>query len=162
MKETIDLYAKLVIGTFSFIGPSFTLFIPMFYQAFEKSSENHKNKLKVLISLSSQNRDIKKLIRKNEREINFLKPRRQVRRLFIGLFASLILISFYYFQHSTFWPYKSQILRGVTVFTSGIFFVHCLRVLWQVFCTIITLKSEEEKDKARRKVKSKTTLLTQT
>lgn len=38
----------------------------------------------------------------------------------------------------------------ITLSISAISFVYCLRVLWQVFCTIIKLKSEEEEEKMRR------------
>jgi hypothetical protein len=151
MKEVIDLYAKLVIGTFSFIGPSFTLFISLFYQALQKSTEKHQSQFDTLVSLKSSNSIISDLIKSNRKELNLLNPKRQVRRLFIGLFLSLGLIFFYYFQHSHFWPYESLIIRAASIILSGLFFIYCIIVLWQVFCIIITTKSEEGKDDLIRK-----------
>ena len=144
MKEFIDLYAKLVIGTFSFIGPSFTLFISLFYRASEKSKLKHIEQLRILASIADHNKQIKKLISDNEREINLLDPKRQVIRLFGSLLASLFLICFYYFQKSHFWHWQYDGIRGWSLVISGLFFVYCLWVLWQVFCTIIKAKSEEE------------------
>ena len=144
MKEFIDLYAKLVIGTFSFIGPSFTLFISLFYKASEQAKLKHEERLRVLVTIANHNKQIKALISNNEKEIKLLSPKRQVVRLFGSLLISLSLICFYYFQKSHFWYWKYEILRAGTLLISGAFFLYCLWVLWQVFCIIIEAKSEEQ------------------
>ena len=162
MKELIDLYSKLLIGTFTFIGPSFTLFIPIFYKALDKSIQKHQAKLKNLEAISREaitdgnieelqkrikegNKQLKQLSNQAKRELDLLRPKRQMRRLFIGLFVSITTLAFYHFQHSHFWKFESQLLRFVCLFVSGLSFVYCLRVLWQVFCTIINIRTEEEK-----------------
>lgn len=166
MKELIDLYAKLVIGTFAFIGPSFTLLIPLFYPPFKRSKEAHEQREKILQSIISEDiknakgdalkqiqngqKALSKLLRKSKIETNLLKPKRQVRRLFISIGLALTLIAFYYFQHSHFWHLDSQLLRLTCLSISLISFVNCLWVLWQVFCTIIKLKAEEEEEKLRK------------
>jgi hypothetical protein len=164
MKEVIDLYAKLLIGTFSFIGPSFTLLISLFYTAFQQSQNRHRQRLNNLKLATTQNltgdnqpfteqieetnKELKKLIRQNHKELQLLNPRRQVRRLFISLFGSIILVGFYYFQNSHFWLHNNEKLRIGTIITSGLCFVYCIRVLWQIFCTIIVIKTEERTKKA--------------
>jgi hypothetical protein len=161
MKEFVDLYAKLVIGTFSFIGPSFTLFISLFYKASEQAKLKHEERLRVLVTIADHNKQIKTLISNNEREIKLLNPKRQVVRLFGSLLISLFLICFYYFQKSHFWHWKYDGIRGWTLVISGAFFVYCLWVLWQVFCTIIQAKSEEEIEKNRIRATGLQTLIPQ-
>lgn len=158
MKELIDLYSKLVIGTFSFIGPSFTLFISLFYRASEKSTQKHLVQLRILVSIEDDNKKIKALISNNEREIRLLDPKRQVIRLFGSLLVSLFLICFYYFQKSHFWHWNHNGLHGLTLGISGMFFLYCLLVLWQVFCIIIKSKSAEEFEKNRIKTAGLQTL----
>lgn len=144
MKELIDLYAKLVIGTFSFIGPSFTLLISIFYKALEKSKIKHQGQLLNLTLASSSNQKIKDLIKENEKEIERLDPKKQVKLLFGGLLLSLGLICFYYFQHSHFWQLQYQWIRIVSIILSLACFCHSLFILWEIFCTIIQAKSELE------------------
>ena len=104
-----------------------------------------------MISIEDDNKTIKNLIKKNEREINLLNPKRQVVRLFGGLLASIFLICFYYFQHSHFCTFKYEAIRINTIILSALIFVYCLWVLWQVFCTIIEAKLEEEREKNKPK-----------
>ncbi len=161
MKESIDLYAKMVIGTFSFIGPSFSLLIPLFYKAIQKSQVIHKDREKkleeALVQLEQidddfqrkvkrDNNKLKGLRKQNERELNLLMPRRQVRRLFISLFGAILFIQLYYWQISHHWHYGDILwLRITSLGISGCSFVYCIRVLWQIFCTIIRIKTEESK-----------------
>ncbi len=133
MKELIDLYAKLVIGTFSFIGPSFTLLISIFYKALEKSTIKHQEQLLNLALASSSNQNIKGLIKENEKEIQRLDPKRQVKLLFGGLLLSLGLICFYYFQHSHFWHLQYPWIRIVSIILSLACFCHSLLILWKIF-----------------------------
>jgi hypothetical protein len=166
MKEVIDLYAKMVIGTFSFIGPSFSLLIPIFYSAIIKSRERHELKIKNLqkaiqanisesknfaaqIKVSSHLFD--KMVRDNERELNLLNPKRQVKRLFRSLLISILFIGLYYFQHSHFWPYDFIAIKVACLTFSVLSFAFCLRVLWQIFCTIIEIKSEEQTIKSPKR-----------
>jgi len=174
MKKFIDLYAKLVIGTFSFIGPSFTLLISLFFPALEKSREKHNSQIKNLqrlikakmaksdnlaLDIKMANVIFNSKIEENKRELNFLSPKRQVRRLFISLLSAILFIGLYYFQHSHLWTYdceafmiNCQAIRIATIALSGISFSYTLMVLWQIFCTIIRIKLEEEQYKASRNV----------
>jgi len=161
LKEVIDLYAKLLIGTFSFIGPSFTLLIPIFFPAIQRSLDKHKAILKNLNNLNLKegnegnfeseirkgNRELKKLIKQNEKEIDLLLPGRQVRRLFISLFSAIIFVECYYFEKSSFVLENLYIIRRICIALSVLGFSYCLFVLWQIFCTIIKIKSEEKEDK---------------
>jgi hypothetical protein len=165
MKETIDLYAKIVIATFSFIGPSFTLLIPLFYDAIQKSRSKHEAVLRNLQLITTQNlanstnfadeisqgsKALKKLVERNKRELNLLNPKRQVRRLFSSLFISVLGVGFYYFQHSHFWLDYYWDLKIISIAVSGLSFVYCINVLWQLFCTIIRIKTEDETVKSRK------------
>lgn len=147
MKELIDLYAKLVIGTFTFIGPSFTLLISLFSRQVDKSKVKHNERLRNLAKLDNPNAELQKQIKKNIRITNLLNPKRQVVRLFGSLLASLMGIFFYYFQHSHFWDYRSQQWRIGALLVSALLFLYCLFTLWQLFCIIITAKLEEEEEK---------------
>ena len=160
MKEVIDLYAKLLIGTFSFIGPSFTLLISLFYNAFQQSQNRHQQKIKNLQLATTQNlsgggsafqeqirqtnNEISKLIKQNQKEIQLLNPKRQVRRIFTSLFTSIALVGFYYYEDSQLLTLNHQKIRIFSLCLSNVCFVYCIRVLWQIFCTIITIKTEEK------------------
>lgn len=157
MKEVVDLYAKLLIGTFSFIGPSFSLLIPIFYQAILRSTEKHRQVIENLKIISQESesqvdaltghkrntKKLQKLIDQNNREVRLLNPRRQVRRLFFSLFLAIVFVLFYYFQNSSFWALKYQEIRIITLGVSVLSFCCCVRVLWQIFCIIIGIKQEE-------------------
>jgi|GEM_PF-2252717 len=157
MNEVIDLYAKLLIGTFSFIGPSFSLLVPIFYPAFVGSRQRHtemyKNLSKVyntpggmdaFADAEKNDRKLKKMISENQKDIHLLNPRRQVKRLFTWLLSAIALVLFYYFQKSAFWPYQYQILRTGTLLLSIVNFGCSLFVLWQIFCIVIKIKQEEK------------------
>lgn len=137
MKEVVDLYAKLVIGTFSFMGPSFTLLISLFYKAIEKSKQKHSSKMKNLKEAISKplsqdedfsrqiaitNRQLKKLERTNKTELNLLSPKRQVVRLFTCLLIAIFFIELYYFQNTHFWRIKNEEYRGTSLAVSFIKF----------------------------------------
>lgn len=171
MKEMIDLYAKLVIGTFSFIGPSFTLLISLFFNGIRKSREKHEAQLETLQRLIQSkfanganfenNLNVGRMLfraktRANKRELNLLNPKRQVRRLFGSLIIAILLIGCYYFQHSNFCPFNSGIIRILTILLSGVSFLFSLNVLWQIFCTIIRIKSEEDEVKQTQNVPLRT------
>lgn len=151
MKEFIDLYAKLVIGTFSFIGPSFTLLISIFYEALEKSTIKHREQLLNLALATSSTKDIKKLINQNEKEIKRLDPKKQVKRLFGSLLLALGLICFYYFQHSHFWHLPYEWIRICSLLLSFCCFCFSLLTLWIIFCTIISAKSDLEAKMTEKK-----------
>ena len=160
MKETIDLYTKLVIGTFSFIGPSFTLLISLFFNAIQKSREKHQSQIENLakliktnlgntgsdmaIELKAASKKLNAKLRENRNELNLLNPKRQVVRVFGSLLISIGLIGFYYFQHSSFSPVNSRTFRAWTILLSGLSFTFSLLTLWQIFCTIIRVRFEEQ------------------
>jgi len=149
MKELVDLYAKLLIGTFSFIGPSFTLFISLFYKQFERAKARHKEMLPILATLDTTDA-LKKQIKKFERDKKRGSPKLQLLIVFGCLLASLLMIGFYYFQHSHFWTCKYQSIRIATIMVSIALFLYSLYTLWQVFCLIINAKSEDERGSRER------------
>jgi hypothetical protein len=159
MKEVLDLYSKLLIATFTFIGPSFTLLIPIFYAAFLRSKANHQEVLSILQAIHIETiRDdrlrgltngyqrAQKLINQNRKEIRLLNPRRQVKRIFFTLVLAIVLMLFYYFQASEFWVWKIKSLKIVTLVLSIASFVSCVLILWQLFCTIIKIKQHEREN----------------
>lgn len=143
MKELVDLYAKLIIGTFTFIGPSFTLLISLSYRELERAKARNRERLKELAELGEEDQ-LFVLTKQNRKPRNLLNPKRQARRLFITLLIGILSIAFYYFQHSHFWP-DVQWLRILTLSFSAVAYPYCLIVLWQVFHIIIIAKAEEEK-----------------
>lgn len=151
MTALIDLYAKMLIGTFSFIGPSFSLLIPLFYPAILKSKEKLRDSLPILIRLAAEDQEnhlseLQQKIRENKYETRLLNPKRQVIRIFFSLFLAIVFVLFYYFQKSDYWSDESilnKIFRIITLAVSVFCFSYCLRVLWQIFCTIIRIKQEE-------------------
>jgi len=157
MNEVIDLYAKLLIGTFSFIGPSFSLLVPIFYPAFVSSRQRHTemyNNLSKVYNMpggmdafadaEKNDKKLKKMISENQKDIHLLNPRRQVKRLFTWLLSAIALVMFYYFQKSVFWPHQHQVIWITTLLLSIMNFTFSLFVLWQIFCIVIKIKQEEK------------------
>lgn len=66
MKELVDLYGKMIIGTFTFIGPSFTLLNSLFFRQLERNKEKSGERLTTLIKLVENNnhKEIKRLVTK--------------------------------------------------------------------------------------------------
>jgi type VI protein secretion system component VasK len=108
--------------------------------------------------LDGESKALLKQLSENRKFINLLKPKRQVIRLFGVLLLALILIGFYYFQHSHFWPYKYEWIRITTILASVALYSYSVLVLWQVFCIIISAKLKEEEE---NKQKGTTTLQTE-
>lgn len=157
MNEVIDLYAKLLIGTFSVIGPSFSLLVPIFYPAFVQSRQCHMeiydnlsrvfnrfDRAGTFADMEKSGRRIKKLLEENQKDIRLLNPKRQGKRLFTSLLSAIVLVIFYYFQRSDFWPYQYQIVRVCTLLLSTVNFGFSLLVLWQIFCMVVKIKQEEK------------------
>jgi membrane glycosyltransferase len=157
MKEIIDLYSKILIGTFSFIGPSFTLLIPIYYKAMLRSNERHietvGNLYNVFLDMKKaeypgmQQRwlvdDYRELLGKYKKEMQLLNPIRQIRRLFVGLFLAITFVSVYHFLHSIFSIGNSRIVRVGALCLSAASFCYCLAVLWQIFCTLVRVKADD-------------------
>lgn len=160
MSQVLDLYVKLLIGTFSFIGPSFTLLISIFYGQLNKSLGKRKAQLANLEKLSKfvepfedvSSKDVENFYQKhlnsNKREINLLNPKRQIRRIFISLAAAIILVGLYYFQIAKECPFVYNLTIGrMSILVSLLSFGYTLFTLWQVFCIVIKSKADEEKRK---------------
>lgn len=155
MKECVDLYAKLLIGTFSFIGPSFTLFISLFYGQLKRLLSENFIRLETFIKTGETeliNRETKKMVASKKSH----SPQRQVKRVFGSLLLSIALIEFYYFQHSHFWPYNRDWIRITTICVSVSLFLYGVLVLWQMFCIIIQAKKSEEDEKEREQTQLQT------
>lgn len=152
MKELIDLYVKLLIGTFTFIGPSFTLLISLSYKQLGRSKKKYEDRWKILINLQSlglqeQFKAFIDLYSESKRDTRLLNPKRQIRRLFGSLLAALTLVGFYYFQHTHFWTAEILWINIVTLGLSSFFYVYSLYVLWQIFGVILIAKKGEEESK---------------
>lgn len=172
MKEIIDIYSKIVVATFGFIGPSFTLLISIFIEAIEKARIKSEQQLKTLQSLYQDlnnkdgadiEKEFKKILKENtkhkrqiQNESNLLNPKRQIKRVFIPLILSLILIGLYYFintEHCTFNDSWEYILKIISLVLSGICFLYCLFVLWQILNMVIDSKQASIKDKTDKVIK---------
>lgn len=168
MKEIIDLYSKILIGAFSFIGPSFTLLIPIYYQGMLRSNERHIETVGNLymVFLDMKNAQVpgnqqplkideyRNLLRKYKKEMQLLNPRRQIRRLFAGLFLAITFVSFYHFFHWYFWTVNSLVLQGSMLCLSAVSFGYCLVVLWQIFCTLVNIKAGDHSSASSIQLKS--------
>lgn len=160
MKELVDLYAKLLIGTFTFIGPSFTLLISLFQGHFERVKKRHEDRRETWVKTGSSDKIILKEIKKNRRELERLDPKRQVQLVYGSLLFSIILIGFYYFQHTHFWKYNFQWIRITTICFSLTLFLICLSILWVVFGTIIAAKIAEKEAEKKHRMQSENNLQT--
>lgn len=159
MKELIDIYAKILVATFGFIGPSFTLLISIFVEPLEKSRIIYEQQIKTLdiLTINANQKSLdpkdkkelqkslkqtKKQKKKVLKELNLLNPRRQIRHVFIPLIFSLIFICIYYYQHTRYCdfvnPFKTNLLCWLII--SVICFLYCLFVLRQILETVIEAK----------------------
>lgn len=164
MKEIIDIYTKIVVATFGFIGPSFTLLISIFIEAIEMARIKHEQQLKTINSLTRENinnpdkdiekemksslKELKKEKTKTQRELNLLSPKRQIKRVFIPLVLSLIFISLFYFEQTPYCPIENKFYSKLTwLIASGFLFAYCLYVLWQILYMVIDAKQALIKEK---------------
>lgn len=164
MKEIIDIYSKMLVATFGFIGPSFTLLISIFVEALESARISHEQQLKTINSLTRENinnsdKDIEKEMKNSlkeltkkkktiQKELNLLNPKRQIKRVFIPLVFSLISLAGYYFQQTEHCPIKNtHYSRIAWLGISGLLFIYCLFVLSQIIYTVIEAKQAVVKQK---------------
>lgn len=159
MKELVDLYAKLLIGTFTFIGPSFTLLISLFQDHFERVKKAHENRRETWMKTDSKDETILREIKKHKLELNRLDPKRQVKMVYGTLLLAIILTGFYYFQHTHFWVFNYGWIRITTICLSIALFIMCLIILSIVFGTIIDAKKAEKEAQKEALQKSKHTSL---
>jgi len=159
MKELVDLYAKLLIGTFTFIGPSFTLLISLFQDHFERVKKEHESRRETWLKTDTKDKVILKQIKRHKLELNRLDPKRQVTFVYGTLLLSIALTGFYYFQHTHFWGFNYPWIRITTISISIALFLVCLIILWIVFGTIIDAKRAEQEAKKEALQKRKHTML---
>jgi uncharacterized membrane protein len=159
MKELVDLYAKLLIGTFTFIGPSFTLLISLFQDHFERVKKEHESRRETWIKTGSKDEIILKQIKRHKLELNRLDPKRQVKMVYGTLLFAIILTGFYYFQHTHFWGFNYAWVRITTICLSIALFIICLTILSIVFGTIIDAKRAEKAAEIEAEQKSKNIVL---
>ncbi|MEC4049574.1 hypothetical protein OX284_009055 [Flavobacterium sp. SUN046] len=175
MKEIIEIYSKIVVATFGFIGPSFTLLISIFIDAIEKARIKKEQQLETLQSLydslykSRNNTDIekgmKKILKENAKqktniikETNLLNPKRQIKRVFIPLIMSLFFISLYYYARTSRCIIENiDALKIIAIILSLCFFAYCLFALWQILNMVIDAKQAAIKDKTDKVVKQEIT-----
>ncbi|QYJ67729.1 hypothetical protein [Flavobacterium litorale] len=178
MKEIIEIYSKIIVATFGFIGPSFTLLISIFIESIEKSRAKNEQQLKTIESLyadlykNREERDMeeemKKILKKNKthkkqimKELNLLNPRRQIKRVFIPLILSIIFIAIYYFARTKYCNLENSnlsLLKILVLAISGVCFAYCLFVLWQILNMVIEAKQALIKDRTDKVVKQENIL----
>ncbi|WP_017496140.1 hypothetical protein [Flavobacterium sp. WG21] len=176
MKEIIEIYSKIVVATFGFIGPSFTLLISIFIDAIEKARIKNEHELETIKSYYNDlylkkgvddiEKEMKDIIKKNEkrkkqviRELNLLNPKRQIKRVFIPLILSLVFISVYYFARTNYCQLDLPfviILKCLAIIISGICFGYSLFALWQILNMVIEAKQILIKDKNDKVLKQET------
>lgn len=166
MKELIDIYAKILVATFGFIGPSFTLLISIFVESIQKSRIIYEQQIKTFdvlteaASIKSLNledakalkfslKQTKKQKEKAQKELNLLNPKRQIRRVFLPLILSLVFIGIYYYEHTKYCdfvnPFVSNLIYWLII--SAICFLYSLFVLRQILETVIEAKQNVLKEK---------------
>lgn len=171
MKEVIEIYSKIVVATFGFIGPSFTLLISIFIEAIEKARNKKEQQLKTLQSLydslynkkgeKDMEKEMKKLLKVNAeqkkeiiKETNLLDPKRQIKRVFIPLILSLVFISVYYYARTSHCVIEDvTTTKFIAILLSGICFTYCLFALMQILNMVIEAKQASIKDKTDKVVK---------
>lgn len=171
MKEVIEIYSKIVVATFGFIGPSFTLLISIFIEAIEKARAKNEKRLTTMEDLYDElyknkegkdidsemadilakNADSKKQI---DKEQNLLNPRRQIKRVFIPLISSLFFIACYHFMRTQYCGLNDPFwYKLFFISISGTLFSYCLYVLWQILNMVIDAKQAVIKDKTDQVLK---------
>jgi len=175
MNEIIDIYSKIVVATFGFIGPSFTLLISIFIEAIEKARIKNDQQLSTIETLyddlynqkegKDMEKEMKLILKKNSsykkeiiKESNLLNPKRQIKRVFLPLIVSLFFISLFYLQKTIYCPIKvNSLSKGITLLLSLVSFSYCLFVLWQILNMVIEAKQALIKDKTDTVVKQQNT-----
>lgn len=160
LESAIDIYGKLLIAVFSFIAPSMTLLMGLFgtgITVYRKKNEDFLKQSEDLVTnpgnLPDTSNDKKiglikdriknlELIKKGmERDNNLLSPKRQVRRIFMPLLLSTVLLLVYYYLNEE----NLKTLAIVRIDHLSLFLSFCLLfyvivVLWQIFCKIVEVK----------------------
>jgi VIT1/CCC1 family predicted Fe2+/Mn2+ transporter len=141
MEKVIDLYCKILIGTFSFIGPSFTILIGLFQPAIQRSRErlsaqtDNMSRLlldkKSLSEMLNTNMQLIALQSRNNKSLRLLSPQRQIIRLAFYLGGALFFVAFYHFLHSACWIFDNIQWKIGAMVLSLILFILSLLVLWQ-------------------------------
>lgn len=160
MKEIVELYTRLVIATFGFIGPSFSLLMLLFYSAIENAQSRSKVQTRMVQYLIDDNYDDKKmselgtLLKRLKKEVRQLRPEYQILRLMTGLFTAIFFIGLYYFLRAEIFLTDGRCLKEGALFFSCIGFLFSLKVLWELFCIIIKAKEEGQKIKREKQDES--------
>lgn len=161
LESAVDIYGKLLIAVFSFLAPSMTLLMGIFgaeitmyrkkNEDFLKQSEDLLTNASSLPGTSNENkisfiRDRIKnldLIKKEmERDHNLLSPKRQVKRVFMPLLLSTVLLIVYYYINEEHLKVLVFIrIDHLSLFLSFCLLLYAIVVLWQIFCKIIEVKS---------------------
>lgn len=161
MESAIDIYGKLLIAVFSFIAPSMTLLMGLFgtgimmyrkkNEDFLRQSEDLLTNAGSLPGTSNENkisfiRDRIKnldLIKKEmERDNNLLSPKRQVKRVFMPLLLSTVLLIVYYYINEEHLKVRASIrIDHLSLFLSFCLLFYEIVVLWQIFCKNIEVKN---------------------
>jgi VIT1/CCC1 family predicted Fe2+/Mn2+ transporter len=141
MEKVIDLYCKILIGTFSFIGQSFTILIGLFQPAIQRSRErlsaqtDNMSRLlldkKSLSEMLNTNMQLIALQSRNNKSLRLLSPQRQIIRLAFYLGGVLFFVAFYHFLHSACWRFDNIQWKIGAMVLSLILFILSLLVLWQ-------------------------------
>ncbi|SJZ45707.1 hypothetical protein [Sediminibacterium ginsengisoli] len=157
MKEMIDLYVKVVIAMLGFIGPSFSLWIPLFYSAIENAQDRSRAQIRRIQNLLEEDPDyegkvneLSMLLKRNKQEVRKLHPKYQILRLMTGLGVAIFFAELYYVLKVQVYSLYSIYFNIGALFFSCLGSIFSLLVLWQLFSTIIKAKEEEQKMKKKR------------
>lgn len=155
----VEVYTKVVIASFGFVAPSFTILISIFLEGIERQRKKYEEEIvqtNRLIKEAVANADttddsISKTIKKSNerlrkqkksatRRLNLLNPKRQVVRVFLILGLSILFIILYYWAKEFFC--NKIWVSTVCIVSSIVVFIYSWYILWQLFCTIIETKTE--------------------
>lgn len=168
MQEIVEIYIKVVVATFGFIAPSMTFLLGIFAKGASRQIKRNEEKMKELESLISlppapdttsnkikhveeQLKLMKRQLKKAEKDIRLLNPKRQINRMFIPLILCLLAASVYYGFKSPFINITNVYLKLITLTCSLTLFLYTLFVISQLFNIMIELKQAEYKEEEENK-----------
>lgn len=168
MKEVIDIYAKILIATFSFIAPSMTFFLGIFAKGTARLKRENEEKIKVfelLILHPSEGTNTSDQIKEKEKniklykkanraaktDINLVNPKRQSIRIFSLLLLSGVSLACYFLLRSPYFNiYELFQYKLLVLLLSACFFIRAIFAIGQVFFLMIRIKQKEYDDEVTK------------
>lgn len=157
MKESIDIFSKLLIATITFTVPVIINLLSTFTagekrrlelakdsmdEISKKATEQLQNDPGIFKEIVAQtNRDINTIDRRTKTELNKLNPIIQFWNIFTCLAISIISLVLYYISKNNKW----EIIKSISIFASLIAYVIALIFIIRILYTIINTKRIIEK-----------------